>query len=216
MTKDEFNELEILEQLEYINNQLLKSESLRSISENLSMSKSTFRERFKKIGYIYTPKTKQYYRDNTIKVLEHQITLKEHARSLMQSTEQANKVIQKDNKSINEVMVVKKENNIPMEPQEYIELKNTLAEVNELIEMKEQLKEVIQSYNLNKSIIDIPEQPILKIDKSKFEGEPKGRLIKVYTNVNDAWMEFCKDNGEFKMQDLYSIALLECIEKYKK
>ena len=95
-------------------------------------------------------------------------------------------------------------------------MKNTLAEVNELIEMKEQLKEVIQSYNLNKSIIDIPEQPILKIDKSKFEGEPKGRLIKVYTNVNDAWMEFCKDNGEFKMQDLYSIALLECIEKYKK
>lgn len=216
MTKDEFNELEILEQLEYINNQLLKGESLRYISENLSMSKSTFRERFKKIGHVYSPKTKQYYRDNTIEILQHQITLGEHAKAMKEAIKPVDEVIQKYNKSISEVMVVKKENNVPMDHQEYIELKNTLAEVKELIEMKEQLKEVIQSYNKNINIIDVPMPQELKFNKEDFNGDVKTRLIKVYDNVNESWIEFSKDNNQFKMQDLYSMALLEFIKKYKK
>lgn len=213
MTKDNFNDLKILEQIEYINTELKKSESLRSISQNLSMSKSTFRERFKKIGYIYNPKTKQYYRNEDI---SSQITIEELARGdLAQAAKPADEVIQKHNKSISDVMVVK-ENNIPMKTQEYIELKNTLAEVRELIGMKEQLKEVIQSYNKNINIIDVPLPQELKFNKDDFSGEVKTRLIKVYDNVNESWIDFCKVNSQFKMQDLYSIALLEFIKKYKK
>ncbi|GCD13249.1 hypothetical protein [Clostridium tagluense] len=215
MIKEDFNKLEVLEQLEYINKELLKDKSLRIISSDLKMSKTTFRDRFIKIGYIYNAETKQYYRDKTI-TLQHQITLEEHARTIEQATEPIDKVIQKDNKSISEVAIIKNQNNVSMELQEFAELKTTLAEVKELIEMKEQLKEVILLYNKNINIIDVPELQELKIDKSKFDGDLKGRLIKVYDNVNDAWIEFCKSNNQFKMQDLYSIALLECIEKYKK
>ncbi|MCB2362201.1 DUF4250 domain-containing protein [Clostridium estertheticum] len=213
MTKDNFNDLKIMEQIGYVNTELKKGESLRSISQNLNMSKSTFRERFKKIGYIYNPKTKQYYRNEDI---SQQLTLEDFARGdLAQATKPVDEVIQKYNKSISEVMIVK-ENNIPIKTQEYIELKNTLAEVKELIGMKEQLKEVIQSYNKNINIIDVPLPQELKFNKDDFNGEVKTRLIKVYDNVNEAWIDFCKVNSQFKMQDLYSIALLEFIKKYKK
>lgn len=215
MIKETFNKLEVLEQLEYINNELLKGESLRSISEKLSMSKTTIRDRFKKTGYIYSAETKQYYRDITINV-QHQITLEEHAKTVEQATEPTNEVIQNDNDSISEVAIIEKKINNPLELQEYIDFKNTLSDVKELLEMKDQLKEVIQSYNKNKNIIDILEIQELKIDMSKFEGDTKGRLIKIYSNVNDAWMEFCKVHNQFKMQDLYSMALLEYIDKYNK
>ena len=82
--------------------------------------------------------------------------------------------------------------------------------------MKEQLKEIIQEYSKNKNIIDVPEEPELKIDLSKFKGELKGRLIKVYDNINKDWIKFCKKNNQFKMQDLYSLALLEFMNRYKK
>ncbi len=91
-----------------------------------------------------------------------------------------------------------------------------IKELKELLEMKEQLKEIIQEYNKNKNIIDVPEEPELKVDKDKFEGELKGRLIKVYNNINNDWIKFCKKNNQFKMQDLYSLALLEFMEKYKR
>lgn len=215
MIKESFNKLEVLEQLEYINNELLKGESLRSISEKLSMSKTTIRDRFKKIGYIYNAETKQYYKDDTINV-QHQITLEEHARTVEQATEPTDEVIQKDNDSISEVAIIEKRNANPLDLQEYMDFKNTLSDVKELLEMKDQLKEVIQSYNSSKNIIDIPALQELKIDISKFEGDPKSRLIKIYSNVNDAWMGFCKVNNQFKMQDLYSMALLEYIDKYNK
>ena len=65
MTKEDFNKLEVLEQLEYINNLLAEGKSLRVISGNLGMSKTTFRDRFTKIGYIYDSNTSQYTKNNT-------------------------------------------------------------------------------------------------------------------------------------------------------
>lgn len=215
MTKEELNQLEVVEQLKYINDLLIEGKSLRDISSSLGMSKTTFRDRFKKIGYIYNTNTKQYYKDNTIKV-QQQITIKELQRTIKQATQSVDEFIQNDNNSISKSEITKQENNNPIGIQEYTELKTTLAEVKELLEMKDQLKEVIQYYNKSKNIINVSELQELKIDKDKFDGELKGRLIKVYSNVNNDWIKFCKSNNQFKMQDLYSIALLECIEKYKK
>ncbi|MBY6798227.1 hypothetical protein HYH85_18680 [Clostridium botulinum] len=118
-------------------------------------------------------------------------------------------LIQNNNKNIKskEIQVSKKDN--------LIELQD-IKELKELLEMKEQLKEIIQEYNKNKNIIDVPEDPELKVDLNKFKGELKGRLIKVYDNINKDWIKFCKKNNQFKMQDLYSLALLEFMNKYKK
>jgi hypothetical protein len=211
MIKDEFNKLKIMEQLEYVNTKLLNGGSLRSISDELNMSKTTFRDRALKVGYIYNKEMRQYNSDSTITIQLHKDNIKESQRTIKRDLEP---VILKNNKNISEVAVIKKENDIPMEIQD--DLKNILSEVKELLGMKDQLKEVIQEYNNSKNVIDVMEPMELKVDKTKLKGELKGRLVKVYDDVNDAWVEFHKRNNQFKMQDLYSIALLECIEKYSK
>ena len=65
MIKEDFNKLEVLEQLQYINNLLAEGKSLRIISGSLGMSKTTFRDRFTKIGYMFDANTSQYTQNNT-------------------------------------------------------------------------------------------------------------------------------------------------------
>ena len=51
MKKDKFNELDIKDQIEYINKKLEK-ETLTKICKEIKISRSTIRERFLKQGYI--------------------------------------------------------------------------------------------------------------------------------------------------------------------
>lgn len=60
MNKDEFNKLDVYEQLNYINKKLKQGKSLRAISGELNISKSTIRNRFKKIDYVFHIVDKQY------------------------------------------------------------------------------------------------------------------------------------------------------------
>ncbi|WP_434291809.1 hypothetical protein [Clostridium botulinum] len=50
----------------------------------------------------------------------------------------------------------------------------------------------------------MPEEPELKVDLNKF----KGRLIKIYDNINKDWIKFCKKDNQFKnvlIRSMYSI-----------
>jgi len=60
MDKEIFNLKTIPEQIEYVNQLLKDGQSLRTISDNLNLSKSTIRERAKKIGYTYNDVLKAY------------------------------------------------------------------------------------------------------------------------------------------------------------
>ena len=74
MNKDEFNKLDVYEQLNYINKKLKQGKSLRAISGELNISKSTIRNRFKKINYVFDIVDKQYIKienyKTTTKVLK--------------------------------------------------------------------------------------------------------------------------------------------------
>lgn len=60
MIKEEFNNLDIMDQVEYINKMLNEKRSLTNIASNLSIGRSTIRDRFKKVNYIYDKKLNQY------------------------------------------------------------------------------------------------------------------------------------------------------------
>jgi hypothetical protein len=200
----EFDKLGIGKQVEFINSELKKDVniSVTKLCKKFGFNKNTIVDRFTKKGFHYNFDTKQYIKDT--EVIQKDI-----------SCISDDKVIPKDNNCISEVAMTTQENNL-LEMQEFTELKTTLIEVKELLEMKDQLKEVIQHYNKSKSIIEVPEQQTLRIDRNKLDGELKGRLVKVYSNINDNWIKFCKDNNQFKMQDLYSLALMEFMERYCK
>lgn len=60
MIKEEFNNLDIIDQVKYINKMLNEKRSLTNISNDLSIGRSTIRDRFKKANYIYDKKLNQY------------------------------------------------------------------------------------------------------------------------------------------------------------
>jgi len=63
LDKQEFNKLDIQDQLKYINNILVKDESLRNISSNLGISKTIIHNRFIEQCYIFNKKAMQYIKD---------------------------------------------------------------------------------------------------------------------------------------------------------
>ena len=60
MIKEEFNNLDIMDQVKYINKMLNEKRSLTNIASDLSIGRSTIRDRFKKVNYIYDKKLNQY------------------------------------------------------------------------------------------------------------------------------------------------------------
>ena len=65
MNKDKFNRLDVLEQINYINTQLDNS-SLTSICKNIGISRSTIRDRFKKLDYSYSKELNRYIYNQSI------------------------------------------------------------------------------------------------------------------------------------------------------
>ena len=60
MIKEEFNNLDIMDQVKYINKMLNEKRSLTNIASDLNIGRSTIRDRFKKVNYIYDKKFNQY------------------------------------------------------------------------------------------------------------------------------------------------------------
>ena len=197
MDKETFKKLPIEESIKYMNGLLNDNKSITTICKDIGMATSTLYDHFKRFNYKYDTITRQYIKtliqkDNKAIM---PTVIPKHNKSIIP------KVIQNNNTSKSEIAITK-DNKL-------------LDEVNELIGMKDELKLLILEYNRSKSIIDVIEPAELKVDKELFKGELKGRLIKVYDNVNKDWIKFCKVNNQFKMQDLYSLALLEFINRYK-
>lgn len=59
MNKDQLKELEILDQVEYINSNL-SNISLTKLCDKLEINRSTITKRFKKVGFIFDKSTNQY------------------------------------------------------------------------------------------------------------------------------------------------------------
>lgn len=183
----EFKELTVDEQVKFINEQLQKNKSISvtNLFKKFGLNKSTMLSRFKRHDYSYNIELRQYIKNN---------------------------VIQKDNKDINNL--AKEELAVTMEVTKNNIYKLSIEEVKELrelLQVKDQLLQLIQKDNISKNTTNTE----LTIDRSLFSGMYQNRLIKVAGNINKRWIKFCKNNSQYKMQDLYSLALLEFMEKYE-
>ena len=59
MNKEEYNELKVKDQIDFINIELEKK-SLTKISEEIKVSRKTLRSRFDKFGYVYDKRSNKY------------------------------------------------------------------------------------------------------------------------------------------------------------
>jgi hypothetical protein len=119
-------------------------------------------------------------------------------------------------KSINEVAITKV---LPMELYEVADMSSKLKEViawhEEFKNQESVIKELLEWYKsskLNENIIEIPQ---ISLDKTRLQGEIKTRSFKIYQQVLEDFKAYCEKHGEYKQQDLLSMALIEYMSKYK-
>lgn len=196
MTREEFDVLDIHEQINIANTELLKNPLLtlkKLRDEILNIPKTTWGDRLKKHGYSYNTDIRQYILNTN--VLHHDMIKKNQMVSKKKVAE--NKIEINKERNMNVIQIDNK-------------IKNDLLE---LVDIKNDLVKIVEEYKRNTNIIDIPD---LKIDHSKLTGEVKLTTVRLYSDIIDNFKIFSDMYKEYSKQDLYSIALYEFIEKYKK
>lgn len=194
MNKTEFNSLEVLEQIEYINKSLLEGNTLTDICKSIGISRSTIRDRFKKVSYKYNKTINQY--ESIVEIIEAgAITssgsndpIKEYINPTIQ--ESSNLVVGTELYKNNEILINMINN-----------YDDNLSKLNELYDWYK-----LQSSN------KVVQTEKFKVDD--FEGDIVVRSYKLYEPIQKDFLEFCKRNNKYKVQDILSQFIKEGLEKY--
>lgn len=185
MNKDIFNELDILEQIDFINKKLKEGYSLSKLdNENIISSRKTISNRFKKVGYELNKESNQY--ENTIEIVKPEV--KEIITTNTQKQESSNIVVRGDqvnNKALEQLIL-------------------------NYADMNDKLNEVYKWYQESSNNVVIED----KLEIDDFEGKVVVRSYKLYEPIQKEFSEFCV-SSKFRVQDIVSQAFKEFLDKYK-
>lgn len=194
MIRRDFDKLEVAKQVEYINKKLIEGYTLTNLCKDIGISRSTIRDRFKKISYEYNKETNQY--ESIVEIVD------ADPRILATS----NKIIKDD---INEgILSMQKSSNKVVGTDSEI-LTNMISSYDENLS---KLNEMYNWYKLQSSN-KVVETEKLKIED--FKGDLVVRSYKLYEPIQKEFTDFCKVNNKYKVQDILCQAIKEFLEKYK-
>ena len=194
MNKTEFNSLEVMEQIEYINKSLLEGNTLTNICKSIVIGRSTIRDRFKKVSYEYNKSINQY--ESIVEIIE--------AETIAPAG--ANKPIKEDIKPF-----VQESSNLVVGTELYKNNEILINMINNYDDNLSKLNELYDWYKLQSS------NKVVQTEKFKvddFEGDIVVRSYKLYEPIQKDFLEFCKRNNKYKVQDILSQALKEFLDKY--
>lgn len=191
MTKDQFNKLEKLEQVQYINDKLREGYSLTKISKELGIGRSTITDRFKKINYTYSKENNGYIYNDSVTVVE---TIVRNIKTKEDIT--INEIDDKfNNDSVTDVTLI----NDKVVQSNLINLSN---EYQTLIEM-------IELYKKNSNILST--QIVIDLETT----DNTLTTLRVNTDVLRQFNQFVEENKQYKKVDIVSMALKEYMENHK-
>lgn len=196
MNKYKFNNLKILEQIDYINNQLKNNNSITSVCKELGVGRSTIRDRFKKVNYIYSKDCNSYIYNKSITDVVQPNLEATNRRSTSDMT-----VLYND--SITDVMP--KDTIAEIITKSDKEIKKTLLD---LVNNYDVLKDIIELHRRNTSVIK--QQILIDLDDS----ENKLTTLRVNKKVLEQFDQFCDNNKQYKKVDLLSQALKDFISNH--
>lgn len=191
MTKEQFNQLEKLEQVQYINSKLKEGYSLTKISKELRVGRSTMTDRFKKINYTYSKENNKYIYNDSVTDVEkvvRDIRVKEDI-TIKAIDEKLNNGSNTDVTLISDKVV---QSNL-------INLSN---EYQTLIEM-------IELYKKNSNILST--QIVIDLETT----DNTLTTLRVNTDVLRQFNQFVEENKQYKKVDLVSMALKEYMSNHK-
>ena len=195
MNKTEFNNLEVLEQIEYINKSLLEGNTLTNICKSIGIGRSTIRDRFKKVSYEYNKAINQY--ESIVEIVE--------AGTIAPA--EANEPIKEDIKPF-----VQESSNLVVGTELYKNNEILINMINNYDDNLSKLNELYDWYKLQSSN-KVVQTERFKVDD--FEGDIVVRSYKLYEPIQKEFLEFCKRNNKYKVQDILSQFIKEGLEKYK-
>lgn len=198
------NDLDIIEQIHFINEKLKEGYSLSRLDkENIISSRKTISNRFKKIGYELNKDTNQY--ESIISVVEGDKS--DDKEPILESS---NKVVQ-GNESKNKESISKSSNKVVRGDQ----ANNKLLEeiILNYADMNDKLEEVYEWYKLQSSEKVVNESKNMIIPD--YNEEVLTRSFKLYKSTQQRFADFCKRNSKYKVQDILCFLLDDVMNRYE-
>lgn len=191
MTKDQFNQLEKLEQVQYINDKLKEGYSLTKISKELGVGRSTITDRFNKINYFYSKESNEYIYNDSVTDVDRSVRPSKAKEDIT-----INEVNEKLNNSSNTDVSLMSDKVVQSN------LINLSKEYQTLIEM-------IELYKKNSNILST--QIVIDLETT----DNTLTTLRVNTDVLRQFNEFVDEHKEYKKVDLVSMALKEYMSNHK-
>lgn len=185
LTKEEFNKLDIKEQIEYFNNSLENNVSITAVCKQIGIGRSTISDRFKKHNYSYSKELNQY---------THREVTKERVKPINRQNDGCNTTSSSIENTVTEVINISD-----------VDIKNNLLDIASNYEV---LKEMIETYRRNTNVVK--QQIVIDLE----EAESILTTIRVNPKVWEQFKIFSLEHRQFKKVDLLSQALKNFMEQY--
>ena len=196
-TREEFDSLNVVDQMEYINDLTKDGLSLTSISKELNISRSTFTNRFAGIGYVYNDVERMYIQD---------LEKSEEIRSRKKKVKSSNSNIVKEYKPNTDVFI-----NSDMR-EKFVWMMNNFdvleSIINERIQDEYKTNTIVEVNNIG-LVIDLPP---LENSKDKAYQTTIRLNKKVWEEFNQL---FESQYSNLNKYDVISVCFQDFINKYK-
>lgn len=196
MDLNEFMGLPIQDQIQYINDQLDQGLKMDQIRSSIGIGEKKLQRYIKKNNYKYDNKTRRYICNMNM--------LQDPVHSEIKPSEATGEVTK----------VIEHKYNIDILP-EVLEPDNQQKLIN-MLQMYDKLQDMYKWYEIQQlqdKVVDM-DPPEIKVAIN--DNEVLTRSFRIYKDTYDIWGKFCKENSNYKVLDLLSMALLEYVDKYKK
>lgn len=214
LTKDQFDQLKIEDQVKYINTQLEnEGASLTGVCKVIGIGRSTVRERFRKSGFTFDKNINEYVKNNNVNGRVTPCVTKFNKDKIqLKPVEEIKNIKNNTGVIVNVPDVLINNNGLTMtEDQEEIGRK-----MGELLSMFDTIMEMAKVFENRKESLDGGDNEIVinLIDDRHIE--QKTRSFRVNAFVLSDWDQFTEKNRYHSKKDLLSMAMLEYMERHSK
>ena len=191
MNSTDFKELDIESKVKYVNELLQQGDSVDNIRTTLGIGKNYIANTFAKGGYKLNRNINQYIKcddvvTNTTNVVKQNIKPSEPK---------------------------KKTNNINTNDSYYKALEGQIKDIQKQINL---INNRLDNNSITTNVVTDTTSIIHSSIDSYDRNDTKSSHYRIYTDIQEEFKKFCKDNRQYKVQDIISSAIKEYLDKYNK
>ena len=191
MNSTDFKELDIESKVKYVNELLQQGDSVDNIRTTLGIGKNYIANTFAKGGYKLNRNINQYIKgDNVV-------------------TNTTNIVKQ----NIKPSEPKKETNNINTKDSYYKALEGQIKDIQKQINL---INNRLDNNSITTNVVTDTTSIIHSSIDSYDRNDTKSSHYRIYTDIQEEFKKFCKDNRQYKVQDIISSAIKEYLDKYNK